>query len=91
MLKKHFCVLITVFAVLVVFFGCFAEEKTEKPDAYDGSPWYRNLFEHWQTDGRLERINIGEHDFKKGVCSVCKSKIENLGDSFVLTNFNVEN
>ena len=87
-LKKHFCVLITVFAVLVVFFGCFAEEKTEKPDAYDGSPWYRNLFEHWQTDGRLERINIGEHDFKKGVCSVCKSKIENLGDSFVLTNFN---
>ncbi|MBR6657005.1 MAG: hypothetical protein IKL18_02390 [Oscillospiraceae bacterium] len=87
MLKKHLCVLIAIFAVLMAFSGCSSEEIPENSDLYENSPWHRNLFEHWQTDGRLEKINVGEHEFKNGVCSVCKTEIEDLGDSFVLTDY----
>lgn len=88
MLKKYSCVLIALMMMLITFCGCSYKEIPEKSDIYDNGNWDRNLFEHWQKDGRLEKINISEHDFKKGVCSVCKSKIEDLGDSFVLINFN---
>ena len=61
-------------------------ELEETPEN-DSSPWYRNLSEHWQTDERLEKINIGGHEFKNGTCSVCKTEMEDLGDSIVLSDY----
>ncbi|MBQ2898801.1 MAG: hypothetical protein IJE28_03565 [Oscillospiraceae bacterium] len=61
-------------------------ELEETPEN-DSSPWYRNLSEHWQTDERLEKINIGGHEFKNGTCSVCRTEMEDLGDSIVLSDY----